>query len=209
MPDGSNLGGIRFERLIEDSGSRFGSTRQYGAVLCDPPWNFRTYSAAGEGRSASQHYDCMDLPALAALPIGDVVAKDSVLFMWTTDPMLPQALTLIGQWGFTFKTVGFYWVKTTRSNSYHTGMGFWTRANPEICLLATRGHPRRLARDVRRLVVSGRREHSRKPDEVRDRIQRLVAGPYLELFARETATGWDSWGLEVGKFDQKESLPNA
>jgi N6-adenosine-specific RNA methylase IME4 len=107
---------------------------------------------------------------------------------------------------FEYKTVGFYWVKLNTASKhdadYFTGLGYWTRANPEQCLLATRGKPTRLAKDVRRLVVERRREHSRKPDGVRERIERLVAGPYLELFARETKQGWDCWGDQVVLFDQ-------
>ena len=85
--------------------------------------------------------------------------------------------------------------------SFFTGLGYWTRANPEMCLLGTRGSPKRLAKDVRRLVVTPRREHSRKPDEVYDRIERLAAGPYLEVFAREGRPGWDAWGNQAGLFD--------
>ena len=76
-----------------------------------------------------------------------------------------------------------------------------TRANPEQCLLGTRGSPRRLGKDVRKLVIDRRREHSRKPDQVRELIERLVGGPYLELFARETKRGWDCWGDQVGLFN--------
>ena len=113
-------------------------------------------------------------------------------------------MDLIRAWGFTYKTVGFYWVKRNPGRddaSFFTGLGYWTRANPEQCLLATRGKPRRRARDVKRLVVEPRREHSRKPDVIRERIERLVEGPYLELFARETKPGWDAWGAETGLFD--------
>lgn len=83
-----------------------------------------------------------------------------------------------------------------------TRLGYWTRANPEQCLLATRGKPARRAKDIRRLVVDKRREHSRKPDCVRERIEKLVASPYLALFARETKRGWDCWGDQVALFDQ-------
>ena len=104
-----------------------------------------------------------------------------------------RAFELIEAWGFEYKTVAFYWVKLNSAAKhdadYFTGLGYWTRANPEQCLLATRGKPPRKAKDVRRLVVEKRREHSRKPDCVRERIERLVAGPYLELFARETKKG--------------------
>ena len=86
-------------------------------------------------------------------------------------------------------------------NDFFVGLGYWTRANVEQCLLATRGSPKRLAKDVRRLIVSPRQEHSRKPDEIYDRIERLAEGPYLELFARNTRPGWNSWGNEVGIFD--------
>jgi N6-adenosine-specific RNA methylase IME4 len=170
-------------------------------VYADPPWSFATYSHKGKGRSAEAYYNCMSLADIEALPVGDWTAADSVLLLWATDPMLPQALEVIRAWGFTYKTVGFYWVKASerfdRKPSYFTGMGYWTRANPEQCLLATRGHPVRWNRDVRKLIISPRREHSRKPDEIYERIERLCPGPYLELFARNTRGGWSSWGDQV------------
>lgn len=179
--------------------------KKYKAILCDAPWHFRNWSARGTGRNAVSHYDCLDFAALAKLPVADLAADDCALFLWATDPLLPRALELISAWGFEYKTVGFYWVKlnaAAKSDAdYFTGLGYWTRANPEQCLLATRGKPARLAKDVRRLVVDRRREHSRKPDCIRDRIERLVAGPYVELFARETKDGWDCWGDQAGLFD--------
>jgi N6-adenosine-specific RNA methylase IME4 len=184
---------------------RFSTRRKYGAILADPPWSFRNWSAKGTGRNAVSHYDCLDFAALAALPIADLAADDCALFLWATDPLLPRAFELLQTWGFEYKTVGFYWVKlntaSKHSADFFTGLGYWTRANPEQCLIATRGKPARRAKDVRRLVVEKRREHSRKPDCVRDRIERLVAGPYLELFARETKRGWDCWGDQVALFD--------
>ena len=138
--------------------------------------------------------------------MADFAAQDCALFLWVTDPLLPRAIELIQAWRFEYKTVGFYWVKLNakvkHSADYFTGLGYWTRANPEQCLLATRGKPMRRAKDVRRLVVESRREHSRKPECVRDHIERLVDGPYLELFARETKPGWDCLGNQVGLFDQ-------
>ena len=176
--------------------------RKYGVIYADPPWSFCNWSAKGTGRNALSHYDCLDLAALAALPVADLAADDSVLFLWTTDPLLPRAFELIEAWGFQYKTVAFYWVKLNSAAKHNadffTGLGYWTRANPEQCLLATRGKPPRKAKDVKRLVVEKRREHSRKPDCVRERIERLVAGPYLELFARETKAGWDCWGDQKG-----------
>lgn len=180
--------------------------RKYGAIYADPPWAFRNWSAKGTGRNAISHYECLDFKALASLPVGELAADDCALFLWATDPLLPRALELIQAWGFKFKTIGFYWVKlnaTAKHDAdYFTGLGYWTRANPEQCLLATRGKPPRQAKDVRRLVVDKRREHSRKPDAVREGIERLVRGPYLELFARETKPGWDCWGNQLALFDQ-------
>jgi N6-adenosine-specific RNA methylase IME4 len=125
------------------------------------------------------------------------------LFLWATDPLLPRALDVIEAWGFVYKTVAFTWVKTNRTGrGFFTGLGYWTRANPEICLLATRGNPRRVGRDVPRLLIAPRREHSRKPDEVYGRIERLVPGPYLELFARARRPNWTAWGAEVGLLER-------
>src|SRR4029450_11524050 len=172
----------------------FSARRKYAVIYADPPWSFRNWSAKGTGRNAVSHYDCLDFNALAALPVADLTADNCALFLWATDPLLPRAFELIEAWGFEYKTVAFYWVKlnsSARSEAdYFTGLGYWTRANPEQCLLATRGKPRRQEKDVRKLIVEPRREHGRKPEEVRERIERLVAGPYLELFAREPKPGW-------------------
>ncbi len=182
----------------------------YRLIYADPPWHFRTFSAKGRGRSADAHYDTLDLAGIKALPVADWAAADAVLLLWATDPFLPQALDVMAAWGFTYKTVGFYWAKLNKSaagpafteRDMFTGLGFWTRANPEPCLLGTRGKPKRLSSAVRKLVVTPRREHSRKPEEVRARIEALVAGPYLEMFARTSRPGWDSWGDQAGLFDQ-------
>lgn len=183
--------------------------KRYGVIYADPPWNFRNFSEKGTGRNAVSHYKCMDFDQLAALEPQRWAAKDCVLFIWATDPLLPKALELISAWGFAYKTVGFYWVKTNKradltslsEADFFTGLGYWSRANAEQCLLATRGSPPRLAKDVRRLIVSPRREHSRKPDEVRARIERLARGPYLEMFSRQSHPRWDAWGDQPALFD--------
>jgi N6-adenosine-specific RNA methylase IME4 len=177
--------------------------KHYRLIYADPPWTFATYSAKGKGRSPEAYYDCLSLTDLKKLPVAEWAAEDAVLLLWATDPLLERAFEVIRAWGFTYKTVGFYWVKQNRSGAgFFTGLGFWTRANPEPCLLATRGNPKRKAADVAKLVVSPRREHSRKPDEIYERIERLCEGPYLELFARTRRPGWDAWGAEVGLFDR-------
>jgi N6-adenosine-specific RNA methylase IME4 len=176
--------------------------KKYGAIIADPPWDFRAYSEKGTGRAAVAHYATMRFDDIAAMDVAAYAAQDCALFLWAVDPMLPQALELIRRWGFAFKTVGFHWVKRNRkSDGFSVGLGYWTRANAEICLLATRGRPKRQAHDVRRLIVAPRREHSRKPDEIYDRIERLVPGPYLELFSRQSRPGWDAIGDQAGIFD--------
>lgn len=166
--------------------------------MADPPWRFKVWSKKGAGRSAEQHYPVMDLPAIKALPVKDVAAKDCALFLWVIDSMLPQGMEVMDAWGFKFKTVAFTWAKRNRARpGWFTGMGYWTRANPEMCLLGTRGHPKRLDKGVPQLIVAQRQAHSVKPDEAALRIQRLVAGPYLELFARRPRQGWTVWGNEV------------
>jgi N6-adenosine-specific RNA methylase IME4 len=180
----------------------------YGVIYADPPWTFSTYSRKGKGRSAEAYYDCLSLDEIKAVPVNKWAAKDCVLLLWTTDPLMEQALDVVRSWGFKYKTIGFYWVKLKQSarreefndESFSTGMGFWTRANPELCLLATRGSPRRRSAKIRKLIVSPRREHSRKPDEAYERIEALCEGPYLEVFARNARANWDSLGDELDAF---------
>lgn len=188
----------------------------YSVIYADPAWTFTTRADTGKGRSPEQHYNCMTLDEIKALPVADLAGKNCVLLLWTIDTHLEMALDVIKAWGFKYKTKGFNWVKLNQDGTPFTGMGFWTRANPEDCLmaincnedclLATIGQPKRDAKNVRRLVMSPRREHSRKPDEVRGEIERLVDGPYVELFARQSSAGWDSWGDQKTKFAATTSL---
>lgn len=173
----------------------------YGLIYADPPWHFAIRSPKGDSRSASQHYGTMSLDAIKALPVADIAAKDCLLLMWVVDPMLPHALEVMKAWGFEFKTVGFYWAKTTKHGKDHVGQGYWTRANPEQCWIGTRGRPKRVDAAVRRLIIDRVREHSRKPDLARARAERLLGDvPRLEMFCRTAPPGWDVWGNEVGKF---------
>ena len=109
--------------------------RKYRVVYADPPWLFRNRSRKGEARNALAHYDCLDFPALAALPVPELAADDCVLFLWAVDPLLDQAFDLIRAWGFVYKTVGFTWVKTNArrdearpdDGGFFTGLGYWTQ----------------------------------------------------------------------------------
>jgi N6-adenosine-specific RNA methylase IME4 len=173
------------------------SERKYSVILADPPWSFQVWGVAGKQR-AENHYPTPTLEDIKALPVEQLAADDCALFLWAVMPQLPEALAVIEAWGFTFKTVAFNWVKQNRSGEgFFTGMGYWTRANSEICLLATKGSPTRLNDDVHQVVMAPVAEHSRKPDEVANRIMRLTPGPYIELFARRPRDGWDVWGNEV------------
>lgn len=183
-------------------------TGKFPVILADPPWTFKTFSNKGKGRSAEKHYGCMTIADIAALPVGDLAAKDCVLLCWVTGPMLSQALDIIEGWGFKYKTLGFSWMKTNRrSPGLFSGMGYWTRSNAELCILATCGKPKRIGKGVAQAILSPRREHSRKPDEQYDRIEKLLAGPYIELFARATRPGWNSWGNQVTKFTNPQPTP--
>lgn len=169
-----------------------------GAILADPPWKFLTRSPAGEGRSANVHYKTDLTDAIKSLPVAELAAKDCVLFMWMVDWCPQDALDLMRAWGFEHKTTAFTWAKENQSgDGWFMGQGYWTRANPESCWLATRGQPKCLYHDVRQLIVHPVMEHSRKPDEVHERIERLVDGPYLELYARRERPGWMTWGDEL------------
>lgn len=171
---------------------------KYGAIYADPPWRFETWSPEGMGRAAENHYPTMAQDEIEALPVGDLAADDCVLFLWAVAPQLPQALAVISAWGFEFKTIGFNWLKTTKDGEkFAMGTGYWTRANAEICLLATRGSPQRLNNDVEQAIVTPRGLHSEKPEEIAERIERLVPGPYIELFARTPRDGWHVWGNQL------------
>jgi len=173
-----------------------------GAILADPPWPFRVRWPKGEGRSASQHYRILTLEEIKAYPVAAMAAADAWLFLWTTTPLLPVALSVLTGWNFAYSGTAFAWVKLNKSGvGFHMGMGFTTRKNVELCLLGRRGQARIHAHDVRELIVAPRREHSRKPDEQYERIERLCAGPCLELFARTRRAGWVSLGDEVDRFE--------
>lgn len=195
---------------------------KYRVILADPPWAFQTWWSGRSNKLPSPKkkfsypsratvpaYEVMRETELSALPVADLAAKDCVLVMWICWPVLEQSLRVIRAWGFEYKTCAFCWVKAHAkqidlfqdSIPAHMTLGYWTRSNSEVALLATRGKPKRNATDVRQAIIEPRREHSRKPDCIHERIERLVGGPYVELFARETRPGWDSWGNEVGKFD--------
>ena len=174
--------------------------KKYNIIYADPPWTYKVWSNKGNGRSAASHYNTMSKEDIQNLPIQTICSNDCVLFLWVTYPCLLEGIELIEKWGFTYKTCAFSWVKMNKKkNTPFVGMGYYTRANNEICLLATKGKPlKRMKRNVEQVILSPIREHSRKPDEIRQRIVDLFGDlPRCELFARQKTDGWDVWGNEV------------
>lgn len=173
--------------------------KKYQIIYADPPWQFKAYSSKGLGRSAESHYPTMTLEEIRALPVKNLADENCALFLWTTIPFLKDCFSVIDAWGFTFKTVAFVWIKKNRrSDSLFWGTGYWTRANAELCMLATTGQPKRRSASVHQVILSPIEEHSKKPDVVRERIVELLGDlPRVELFARKKTEGWDAWGNEI------------
>jgi N6-adenosine-specific RNA methylase IME4 len=183
----------------------FGDLPLFGhdVLYVDPPWPFENYSTKGESRNPNRHYETMSIDQIKALPVGHLAAGNCALFMWCVDPHLDSAIDVIRAWGFRFVTVAFTWVKRSKKDTgWHMGTGYYTRANPEICVMATNGRPGTPAdRGVRQLIIEPVREHSRKPERVYDDIERMYPGKrYLELFARKEHPGWKAWGNQTTKF---------
>jgi len=181
---------------------------RYAVIYADPPWRYRN-KRHGHG-GAEDHYQTMALDEIKALPVP--AADDCALFLWATMPLLQQAFEVIEAWGFKYKTTAFCWVKENKSGVGHvTGLGYWTRSNAEVCLLAIRGRPHPVSHRVHSVVLAPRGRHSEKPEEVRHRIVQLMGNvPRLEMFARTRASGWDAWGNEVaGSIELPPSTANS
>jgi N6-adenosine-specific RNA methylase IME4 len=187
----------------------------FACIIADVPARFRSNSEARPGRNAMRHYTCHSMAAIATLPVRDIAAVDSLLFFWTTGPLISIGahIPVMRACGFEPSAMGFVWVKLNpkASSSQFSerdlffGPGLTTRKNSEYVVLGRRGRPERLAKDVFEIIVAARREHSRKPSEVYRRIERYCAGPRIDLFARERRDGWVPYGDEADKFDAWEA----
>lgn len=212
---------------------------KFNVILCDFPWNFKTYTGNGvPQRAAEQHYETMTAAEGIRVPVDSLATSDAALFMWSTSSHIEQCFHMAKAWGFRYSTKAFCWAKLNKHaernhekqiwdwlecgghsdlpeiadlKNWFMGMGYGTRRNTEDCWLFTRGSPARRLFDaggfmkkdqgIRELIVAPIDEHSRKPAETYDRIERMFEGPYLELFARNSRAGWQAWGNETGKFD--------
>lgn len=189
---------------------------KYDIIYADPPWSYNDSGCQG---AAAKQYNTMSQEELYNLPIKRICNKDAVLFMWVTYPKLQEALDVIRLWGFTYKSIGFQWVKLNKKASNLSllqkitegapieeaifsqcfyGLGRWTRGNTEMCVIATKGKVSRIDAAVPQLVFAPIGRHSSKPAVVRERIKQLMGDrPAIELFAREQVDHWDCWGNEV------------
>ena len=187
--------------------------KKYQIIYADPPWKYNdrrnTHTRFCGG--AMSHYPVLDFKDIAKLPIPQLSAENAVLFCWATFPMLKEALFVIEKWRFKYKTLGFSWIKTNKKNGKpFFGIGYYAKSNCEVCLMAVKGKTvKPVSNKVSSVIISPRREHSRKPDEARERIVELFGDlPRIELFARQKTPGWDVWGNEVeSNIQLNENLP--
>ena len=175
-------------------------TNSYSIIYADPPWAYRDKALAGN-RGACCKYEVQDLDWIKNLDVNRIAKRDCVLFLWITMPQLNIVMDVISHWGFTYKTNAFTWIKLNKKTpSVFWGMGNWTRANAELCLLATRGKPERLSASVHSVIQSAIEGHSKKPEVARDKIVELCGDKRrIELFARNTSPGWDCFGNEINE----------
>lgn len=190
--------------------------KKYSLIYADPPWSYgdkgfgkRPEDGTVKGSFAPEagRYSTMSLTEIKALgeQVKTASEKDCALLLWATSPLLPEAFETMSAWGFKFKTIAFCWSKITSTGKEVANLGQWTMGNIELCLLGTRGSPTRLDRTVRQLVTAERTDHSRKPEEVRRRIEAIFGDvPRLEMFARRPASGWDVWGDEAAGVDTSD-----
>lgn len=173
----------------------------FNLIMADPPWKFKTRSEKGiTAKGAEGQYRCEGLDWIKGLPVSDLAAPDCLLWLWATNPMLPQAFEVMAAWGFTFKTAG-HWSKKTVNGKQAFGTGYVLRCAGEPFLIGTRGAPK-TARNVRSVIEGQIREHSRKPDEAFAAAEALIpSARRIELFSRQERAGWSTWGNQSGLFN--------
>lgn len=176
--------------------------KKYEVIYCDPPWSYKQQGKTARGVAAN-HYPTMAFEELCELPVRDMATDNAICFMWATFPNIDQAILLMQTWGFVYKTAAFIWVKKNKkSDTNFWGMGAYTRANAEVCLLGiskgTKAKQQVINNGVHQVIESPIEKHSKKPDVTRDKIVELLGDvSRIELFARQRAAGWDAWGNEI------------
>lgn len=169
---------------------------KYQIIYADPPWSYND-KMSGHSFSLDHEYETQSKDWICKLPVKNICSDDCVLFLWAVSPQIPEALDVMRCWGFKFVTIAFVWSKNHKSGKKVKNLGRWTMGNVEICLLGRMGKPKRICKNIYQLVEAERTFHSKKPNEVRDRIVKLMGDiPRVELFARENHDGWDVFGNE-------------
>lgn len=163
-----------------------GTWRKYKTIMLDPPWDINQKGKLG----AINHYNLMTLDQIRNLPIPELAADNAHLWLWVPNGLVPEAIQLIKDWGFTYRN-SFYWIKP------RLGLGVYLRNASETVLFATRGKAPVLFKGQPNWLFAPLQDHSHKPEEMYEVIERVSPGPYLELFARRHRHGWDSWGNEI------------
>jgi N6-adenosine-specific RNA methylase IME4 len=166
--------------------------KKYSIIYADPAWKYWD----GGQKNQSLHYNTMTLDDICKLPVKNITDDSCILFLWVTFPILQECFKVIDSWGFKYSTCGFNWIKKNKSGAGNFfGCGSWTRANSELCLIATKGNITRLDASISQVIEYPIEEHSKKPDITRDLIVKLVGElPRIELFSRKNIKGWDCWG---------------
>lgn len=182
----------------------YNTDKRYNIIYADPAWEYKQSGSKTNSRGmAKQHYQTMKTEDICNLPIRKIKTDNAICFMWATFPNIAEALKVISAWGFEYKTAGFVWIKKNKkSNTNFWGMGAYTRANAEVCLLGiskkTKAKEIVKSNSVHQVIESVIEYHSKKPDIVRDKIIELCGDlPRIELFARQQVEGWDCWGNEA------------
>ena len=192
---------LKIDRQLDEAGRNLlaSVSGTYSTILADPPWQFQNRT----GKMAPEHKRLLRYPTMAtdeimALPVEQVAASRSHLYLWVPNALLQEGLNVMSSWGFTYKT-NLVWHKIRKDGgSDGRGVGFYFRNVTELLLFGVRGSLRTLSpgRSQVNYFASRKREHSRKPDEIFDIIEKCSSGPYIELFARFPRSGWDNWGNE-------------
>lgn len=183
-------------------------SKKYKIIYADPPWEYLQSGSKKHSRGmAKQHYTTMATDDICNLPVKDMISSQCICFLWSTFPNISESLKVMDSWGFKYKTVAFTWIKRNKkSNSLFWGMGAYTRANAEVCLLGISPKLKSTefikSHKVHSVVISPIEYHSKKPNIVRDKILELCGDlPRIELFARQEIEGWDCFGNEIKRGD--------
>lgn len=178
----------------------FNTEKKYQIIYADPPWTYEKSGGTKNSRGlAKAHYKTMSIEEICNLPVKNITTDDAMLFIWVTFPQLEKVFQVMKAWGFEYYGIAFDWLKMTANWKIAFGMGYYTRQNTEVCLIGVKKKRiKPIVRDISSVIVCKNGEHSKKPDEARNKIVAILGDrPRIELFARQQVQGWDCWGDEL------------